>query len=89
MRMFLERSLSGHILINVNHPREDPGLYVAKHLSPILKPHQIGGIRFMYDNIVQSQHTYATTKGLGCILAHSMGCGKTLQVSELLNDLPL
>ncbi|CAF0812565.1 unnamed protein product [Adineta ricciae] len=70
----------GNILVNVNHPSDDPDLYITRHLSPVLKPHQIGGIRFMYDNIVESLQRFQATPGLGCILAHSMGCGKTLQV---------
>ncbi|CAF1412645.1 unnamed protein product [Adineta steineri] len=71
---------NGNILINVNHPSDDPDFYISKHLCSILKPHQVGGIRFMYDNIVESLERFQTTPGLGCILAHSMGCGKTLQV---------
>ena len=71
---------NGNILANINHPTNDPDLYIPKHLCSILKPHQIGGIRFMYDNMVESLQQYQTTPGLGCILAHSMGCGKTLQV---------
>lgn len=72
----------GNVLINVNHPSDDPNLYIPKHLCPVLKPHQIGGIRFMYDNIVESLQHFQATPGLGCILAHSMGCGKTLQVGK-------
>ncbi|UJR26103.1 hypothetical protein I4U23_007449 [Adineta vaga] len=71
---------NGNILINVNHPSDDPDLYICKHLCSILKPHQIGGIRFMYDNIVESLRRFQIIPGLGCILAHSMGCGKTIQV---------
>ncbi|CAF3651610.1 unnamed protein product [Rotaria sordida] len=78
---------NGNILININHPSDDPDLYIPKHLCSILKPHQIGGIRFMYDNIVESLQRFQTTPGLGCILAHSMGCGKTLQIITFIDTL--
>ena len=78
---------NGRILVNVNHPSVDPDLYIAQHLCPVLKPHQIGGIRFMYDNIVESLQRFQASVGLGCILAHSMGCGKTLQVITFIDVL--
>ena len=73
----------GDILTNISHPSDEPDLFIPKHLCSILKPHQIGGIRFLYDNIIQSLHSFQTTPGLGCILAHSMGCGKTIQVISI------
>ncbi|XP_053214537.1 helicase ARIP4-like [Panonychus citri] len=70
---------NGNIRINVHHD-DQPPIYVAEHLTKVLKPHQIGGIRFMYDNLIGNYQKFNSAKGLGCILAHSMGLGKTLQV---------
>ncbi|CAI5449114.1 unnamed protein product [Caenorhabditis angaria] len=70
----------GRLLVNSGHPEEDSDIFVAPHLTHTLQPHQLGGIRFMYDNTIESMHDYDPTSGLGCILAHSMGLGKTIQV---------
>ena len=50
-------------------------------------PAQIGGIRFLYDNLVESVERFGSTGGFGCILAHSMGLGKTLQVIAFIDVL--
>eukprot|EP01133_Synstelium_polycarpum_P017537 gene17537-20927_t len=46
-------------------------------LGVILKPYQREGVRFMWENIVFKQK--------GCILAHSMGLGKSLQVVSFIH----
>ncbi|XP_065656894.1 helicase ARIP4 isoform X2 [Hydra vulgaris] len=69
----------GNILVNVNHPSTDPDILIPKHLENVLKPHQIGGIRFLYDNLIETTSDFKLTHGNGCILAHAMGLGKTIQ----------
>uniref|UniRef100_A0A914WS86 Uncharacterized protein n=1 Tax=Plectus sambesii TaxID=2011161 RepID=A0A914WS86_9BILA len=70
----------GRLPVNANKPEGDPDIFVADHLTKILQPHQLGGVRFMYDNIIESLQDYDSSPGFGCILAHSMGLGKTIQV---------
>ncbi len=71
---------NGQVLVNVNHPPEDIDVYLLPYISKNVKPHQIGGIRFIYDNIVESlNRVKIKDSGFGCILAHAMGLGKTLQ----------
>ena len=71
---------SGKILINVARMKKDAQIFVADHLVPHLKKHQIGGVRFMYATLIESSTKFANTPGHGSVLAHSMGLGKTLQV---------
>lgn len=71
---------SGRVLINVGHPDNEPDVFLAPQIARIIKPHQIGGVRFLFDNVVESLERFKSSKGFGCILAHSMGLGKTLQV---------
>ncbi|EDL77272.1 Rad54 like 2 (S. cerevisiae) (predicted) [Rattus norvegicus] len=77
----------GRVLVNLNHPPEEENVFLAPQLARAVKPHQIGGIRFLYDNLVESLERFKTSSGFGCILAHSMGLGKTLQVISFIDVL--
>jgi len=74
------RNTDGNVLVNVGHPEEDNNVYLAPQLAHCIKPHQIGGVRFMYDNVIESTSRFSSSQGFGCILAHSMGLGKTMQI---------
>ena len=47
---------------------------VDPHLSKVLRPHQVEGVRFMYECLMG----YRDFDGNGCLLADEMGLGKTL-----------
>ncbi|XP_063361349.1 uncharacterized protein LOC134650318 [Cydia amplana] len=70
----------GRVLINLGHPENEEDIFLAPQIARIIKPHQIGGVRFLFDNIIESVERFSTSTGFGCILAHSMGLGKTLQI---------
>ena len=59
---------------------------VHPHLVKKLKPHQGGGIKFMWDAVFESKKDVLADKVPGgAILAHCMGLGKTLQTISLVH----
>lgn len=53
---------------------EQPTIFLHPHIGQCVKPHQLAGIQFMWRELIQND------KRDGCLLAHTMGLGKTMQV---------
>ncbi|KAI1633308.1 hypothetical protein F4809DRAFT_623937 [Biscogniauxia mediterranea] len=59
--------------------RDDQGfIYVHTEIAERIKEHQVSGVRFMWNQIVDAETRQ------GCLLAHTMGLGKTMQIITLL-----
>ncbi|KAJ3004379.1 DNA-dependent ATPase protein rad54 [Thoreauomyces humboldtii] len=63
-----------------SQPDAEIHVVVDPMLGKVLRPHQIEGVRFLY-NCVTGQ---AKSNAFGCIMADEMGLGKTLQCITLL-----
>ncbi|KAH9771403.1 protein CHROMATIN REMODELING 20 [Citrus sinensis] len=75
-------AITGYI-VNVVREKGEEAVRIPSSISAKLKAHQVVGIRFMWENIIQSiRKVKSGDKGLGCILAHTMGLGKTFQVNS-------
>jgi SNF2 family DNA or RNA helicase len=67
------------IIINETKRDEEGFIYVHDHIARRIKPHQVEGVRFMWSQVVLKEGAQQ-----GCLLAHTMGLGKTMQVITLL-----
>lgn len=75
------------IVLDINSANQEK-IVVHKQVAVHLKPHQIDGIKHMYDccyGSVDKMINNPKWLGSGCILAHCMGLGKTLQLIALLH----
>ena len=75
-----------NILVNPDHGTNEKPVYFPQFLINVLKAHQIDGVRFMWKRVIKSVEEVAGgDRGGACILAHSMGLGKTIQVVSFLH----
>lgn len=78
---FASQSEDGEaFVLDVDESTEKPLIEVHPKITARLKPHQLEGVKFMWDSCYESVSRLQTDPGSGCILAHCMGLGKTFQV---------
>lgn len=70
-------SEKSRLIINESKLEGQNLVYIHDHIAGRIKDHQIDGVRFMWDQILSDSKQ-------GCLLAHTMGLGKTMQVVTLL-----
>ncbi|MCO5556933.1 hypothetical protein L7F22_010488 [Adiantum nelumboides] len=78
-------SVSEKCAVNIARDVDEEEVLIPSGIAKFLKPHQIEGVQFMWENCIESiKKVKAGDPGNGCIVAHSMGLGKTLQVIAFL-----
>ena len=63
-------------VVNISANPDQGVVIVPRHISLKIQAHQLNGVRFMWREVVAADQ--------GCLLAHTMGLGKTMQVITLL-----
>lgn len=76
-QMISDSSHSGEgILVSASEDCDpSQSVFLNRDLSARLKPHQVEGVRFMWRELTVPDDE----DGQGCVLAHTMGLGKTAQ----------
>ena len=68
----------------------EPMIRLEAGLAGVMKPHQIEGLKFMFTHVSGGSVTAlrkGSSRGRGCVVAHCMGLGKTIQCVALTHTL--
>ncbi|XP_040063022.1 transcriptional regulator ATRX [Ixodes scapularis] len=75
------------LVLEMDLKANEPLVTVNRKLVKCMKPHQVDGVKFLYECTIESLEMLKKdpNNGSGCILAHCMGLGKTFQVISFLH----
>ncbi|XP_066287037.1 transcriptional regulator ATRX homolog isoform X4 [Branchiostoma lanceolatum] len=77
--------ITTRLVLEKDPKTKEPLIEVDRQLCRKLKPHQVEGVRFLWDSLYETVEKGNKEEGSGAILAHCMGLGKTLQVVTLVH----
>ncbi|CAB3257167.1 unnamed protein product [Arctia plantaginis] len=78
--------INDEVCLEYDFEEHRPVVTIHPFFTKVMKAHQYEGVKFMWDACFESlADIKAGHAGGGCILAHCMGLGKTLQVLALLH----
>ncbi|XP_034060105.1 transcriptional regulator ATRX-like [Gymnodraco acuticeps] len=77
------------LILDQDKENKNPLVQVHRNLVTSLKPHQVDGVQFIWDSCCESVKKANSSPGSGCILAHCMGLGKSLQTVAFLHTVLL
>ncbi|XP_075981461.1 uncharacterized protein LOC142980064 isoform X2 [Anticarsia gemmatalis] len=78
--------INDEVCLEYDFEEHRPVVTIHPFFTKVMKAHQYEGVKFMWDACFESlADIEAGHSGGGCILAHCMGLGKTLQVLALLH----
>lgn len=63
------------MIVNVSKFEHQDLVHVNSRIATKIKPHQLEGVQFMWRELITDEQSLQ-----GCLLAHTMGLGKTMQV---------
>ncbi|CAH0387949.1 unnamed protein product [Bemisia tabaci] len=75
------------LVLDADEETKQPIVTVHPGLMRILKKHQVEGLRFMWNSCFESIKLVNSSAGSGCVLAHCMGLGKSLQIVALVHTI--
>lgn len=75
------------LILDFDKDSKEELLKIDAEIAKRLKPHQLSGVKFMWNACFETLLKSRTERGSGCILAHCMGLGKTVTAIALIHAL--